>query len=153
MSVIIRPFEPRDAEAVGRLMEDLDYPLADVATVLRRLGVVQAGLSHAVLVAENDDAIVGWVHVHRVPSLIVDDYAEVAALVVDHRCQRMGIGRQLLAEAESWAVAAGLDNVRLRSATHREDAHRFYEGMNYTKLRAAYSFKKLVTGNIKEGQD
>jgi GNAT superfamily N-acetyltransferase len=82
----------------------------------------------AVLVADDEDAIVGFATVYLdIVSVRFGQRAWVEDLAVapDHRSR--GIGRALLDAAKSWARDYGAAKLELNSGSARVDAHRFYE--------------------------
>lgn len=93
----------------------------------------------ALLVAEQEDRLVGLVHVlvHEsagVPILVRRRYAVVDTLVVDRSCQRSGVGRALMAEAEAWARARGAQAIELTVWAFNREAAAFYEGLGYETI-------------------
>ncbi|MBV8660464.1 MAG: GNAT family N-acetyltransferase [Burkholderiales bacterium] len=152
-TAIIRPYLPADAAPMGQLLEALGYEPVDGPTMQARVERFAAVGRSALLVAELQGRVVGWIHMAEAPTLISDGYAEVLALMVDTRVQRQGIGRRLLAAGEAWvAQALGSGCIRLRSGVHRAEAHKFYEQMGYQVLRASYLFEKHVVPAISERQ-
>src|SRR5262249_24487989 len=124
----IRPVEPSDAPEVARLSTQLGYP-STADQVARRLAVLATKSENAVLVAEGEGRLDGWISVvgrHQVES---DPDAVIEGLVVDEAIRRTGVGRALLGAAESWARAHRYGSVRVRSNTIRVDARRFYESL------------------------
>ena len=61
-------------------------------------------------------------------------------LIIDESFRQMGIGAKLLEAASAVAMKKGCKRIELDSAFHREDAHRFYESVGFT--RRAYLFSK-----------
>jgi GNAT superfamily N-acetyltransferase len=59
------------------------------------------------------------------PSAIVEDVA------VDPQFQRRGIGRQMIEFAMKQAKATGCYKLTLSAATHRREAHEFYESLGF----------------------
>ena len=70
--------------------------------------------------------------------------AEVGGLVVDSRARGQGIGRSLMAAAESWTRERGYTRLMLRSNTIRAEAHRFYQGLGYTIVKSQHKFQKPI---------
>lgn len=139
----VRPMAREDAVAVARLSTALEYP-ASADDMVRRLGRLVREPGHAAFVAEDHGSVVGWVHVQAKIGLATDGYAEVRALVVDEAVQRRGAGRALVAACEAWAADAGLGRIRLRSGTHRDGAHLFYQRLGYERKKSSYAFERVL---------
>jgi GNAT superfamily N-acetyltransferase len=56
---------------------------------------------------------------------------QIVAMVVGEKYRRRGIGQALLAQADVWFAARGVQRVSLTSALHRSDAHAFYRACGY----------------------
>ena len=130
-----------DLAAVTRLAGELGYPQTE-EEIGGRFSGLKGDEDHALMVAEREGTVVGWVHVHGSGALVAPPRAEIGGLVVAESETRTGVGRLLLAEAERWARARGLGGIRVRSNVIREGAHRFYEAMGYHTLKTSYVFEK-----------
>jgi GNAT superfamily N-acetyltransferase len=139
----IRPMEARDAADVAALSGELGYPAAE-ADVAERWRVLEGREDHAVLVAEQDDRIAGWIHVHDDWTLEAGRAAELMGLVVGTRHRGAGIGHALVAEAERWARTRGCARLRVRSNVVRTRAHRFYDTLGYERVKTQQVFDKRV---------
>ena len=60
---------------------------------------------------------------------------------------RRGLGRKLVAVAESWALARGLSSLTVRSNTVRALSHRFYESLGHSRSKTQHVYSKVVTPN------
>lgn len=92
-----------------------------------------------VLVAEIQGQVVGLLilETHRsadYPILVPLTYAVVNTLVVAESARQKGVGSALMASAETWTRARGMDRVELNVFEFNTDAIRFYEGLGYTTL-------------------
>jgi N-acetylglutamate synthase-like GNAT family acetyltransferase len=139
----IRDAALADAARVAELSTQLGYP-STTEQALVRLRMLPKDGTHAVYVAENEDGVVGWVHVYEHVPVCHDRVAEVAGLVVDAGCRGTGVGKRLMEAAEHWAHAKGLDTVVLRSNVIREPAHKFYEKLGYTRIKTQHAFRKSL---------
>jgi GNAT superfamily N-acetyltransferase len=127
---MIRDALPADAAALSELLTQLGYPAsanevaARLARVQRRSRVVVAvaaqGIPAGLIVLATIDALE-----HDLPLCMV------VALVVRDRDRRRGVGAELLAEAERWAVDQGCGRIVLGTAHHRTEAIRFYRSHGY----------------------
>lgn len=84
--------------------------------------------------------VVGWIEVSICRHLQSAPYALIGGLVVSEQVRSLGIGKKLCLEAENWARAQGVEVLRVRSRTSRQEAHRFYirEGFRQTKVSAIF---------------
>src|SRR5512142_3386887 len=113
-----------DADAVARLCGELGYP-APASDVRARLDSL-TGDHLCLLVAEMDQAVVGWIHVERRIVIESEPWAEVEGLVVTEALSGQGVVRALLSAGERWSRERGIGLVRLRSNVVRTEAHAFY---------------------------
>ena len=139
----IRAARPADAEAIAALAKQLGYT-AEVSAVADRLSRVLPRPDQQFLVADRDGTAVGWIHMLIVEYVEAEAFVVIGGLVVDRDHRKQGIGRRLLAHAESWAAQHGCSVVRLSSTVQRLEAHMFYERAGYTKIKRQYSFAKAV---------
>lgn len=125
----VRPATVQDATSISELLVQLsahERPATAVAAAL-------ASGSEQVVVAEQEGAVVGVaaLHVHR---MLHQDrpVARLTVLVVDQAHRRQGAGEVLLEKVMERAARAGCSGVELTTATHREEAHRFYRRHGFT---------------------
>lgn len=126
--------------------ESVVWPLArDLATSFRperdafgrSFRAILADPAACVIVAVDDDEVVGYVHVLTHPAFHANGdiaWVEEVAVAAEHRGS--GGGRALMAAAEEWAAAAGAAYVAV--ATRR--AAEFYRALDYEE--SARYFKK-----------
>lgn len=139
--VTIREFLPGDIEALTALMADLGYPTtADV--LLKRMTRIEADPLCCTLVAEYDGKVVGMAGVREYMSYTSDaPTAQIAALVTKEEYRGLGIGGELVKQAEFWARRRGAQRVVVASGRRpeRERAHRFYEYQEYQPRHFLFS--------------
>jgi GNAT superfamily N-acetyltransferase len=141
-TITLRPATADDAEAIASLFTDEGYPAgpSDIATRLTRFTPPDG----AVIVAEHDGAILGFVACHALPRFEHGDVIlRILALVVDAGARERGVGRQLIADAERIGTSLGAAFVELTAGHHRPDARHLYESLGYDATVAAYLRKKL----------
>ena len=140
--ITLRPAQLADAGAIAALFSDEGYPAgpSDIAARLARFSTPES----RVIVAEHDDAILGFIAVHAMARFEHDDWImRVLALVVDAGARERGVGRALLGEAERIGTGFGAAFVELTAGHHRPEARRLYESLGYDASVAAYLRKKL----------
>ncbi len=83
----------------------------------------------------------------------LDDTAELARLSGElgypaSAAQRgHGIGSALLAACEQWAKTQGIHQLGLRSAEHRQEAHRFYRQHGYVDVKTSLTLRKTLASD------
>jgi ribosomal protein S18 acetylase RimI-like enzyme len=142
--VIVRPAEPRDADAVLALMEGLTRPaVADDPGPQR--DVFLAHLSHAdalVYVADVEGEIAGAVSLWFQPRLNwTTTQAWIPDLYVDPDFRRRGAARALLDACVEEARRRGCHRLVLESGHHRAEAHRLYEQYGFQHYARAYALE------------
>ena len=86
----------------------------------------------AVLVAEDDGAIVGRLSVARDLHPASEHVGDVGLMVArDYR--RRGVGKALMEGAEEWARSVGIRKLELHVFPHNEPAIALYEGLGYDR--------------------
>jgi len=115
-----------------------------------RLRSILSDVRCGTFVAKIDDelcAMIGTLthvtHEHNDPS------GKIIALVVSKEQRRSGIGRALIAAAEKDFARRNVTRVTLTTRFEREDAHRFYEGLGYS--RTGFRFGKNLTPDSQRG--
>lgn len=137
---MIREAAASDAAALAALSTQLGYP-AKPEEAAKRLAALGPG--NAILVAEEEDAVLGWIHVCGIRFFQSPPFAEIGGLVVDEAARGKGVGKLLVQAAVRWAAEQGYGKLRVRSNVVREDAHRFYEreGFRRVKTQAVFDLK------------
>jgi GNAT superfamily N-acetyltransferase len=93
---------------------------------------------------DNGNRVVGWIHVHLNPLLVVGWQAEIGGLMVDEDRRGRGVGRLLLERAEQWARERGIRELVVRSNVVRGQARAFYEQAGYVCLKTQKVFRKAL---------
>ncbi len=141
-AVTLRTATAADAEAIATLFTDEGYPAgpSDIAERLARFSPPDG----AVIVAEHEGAILGFIALHALPRFEHgDSIVRILALVVDAGARERGVGRALIGEAERLGTERGAAFVELTAGHHRPDARHLYESLGYDASVAAYLRKKL----------
>jgi ribosomal protein S18 acetylase RimI-like enzyme len=134
------------AEALPGIFRQPEDPRCSQPFLLDQL----ANKETALLVADRDGEIVGLIHVtlRRAPDLplfVPRRYASIESLVVREDCQRRGIGRRLVRDAERWARAKGAEEIELNVWEFNTGAVAFYERLGYATFSRRMG-KALVAG-------
>ncbi|HUP62078.1 MAG TPA: GNAT family N-acetyltransferase [Thermoanaerobaculia bacterium] len=138
---MIRPAQPNDAAALAQLAGELGYP-SNAREMSAQLAILSASASDAVLVAESDGRVDGWIHVCATMSLESGAQGEIRGLVVTEERRGHGVGAELVQAAEEWARERGLPRIRVRTNVNRERAHRFYERCGFTHEKTSRVYEK-----------
>ena len=141
-TLTLRPATTDDAEAIAALFTDEGYPAgpSDIEARLARFGPPDG----AVIVAEHEGALLGFVAAHALPRFEHgDSIVRILALVVDAGARERGVGRALIAAIEWMGSERGAAFVELTAGHHRPDARHLYESLGYDASVAAYLRKKL----------
>jgi GNAT superfamily N-acetyltransferase len=128
---------------------ELGYP-ADLSVIRDRLQRILNTPDDAVFVAEADSAVIGWLHVFLRPLLESDLSAEIGGLVVSRAARRHGVGRRLVAAAETWAQAHGAKLLTVRCRTERVEGNRFYEALSFPYREGPERLAKAAAGPVSE---
>jgi GNAT superfamily N-acetyltransferase len=140
---VVRARTQSDCAAFARLATQLGYP-CDVVEVRTRLAGLCTDRERAVLVAELDGAVAGWVEVRASQVLFQDGSAEIVGLVVEEALRGRGIGAALVGAAETWAASRGYSRIRVRSNVVRTGTHEFYERLGYVRAKTQLVFERGV---------
>ena len=120
-----------DADDVARLLTDLGYP-CEIEDAAERIDAIAANDRQALVLARRDGAVCGLVALDFMYYLPLGTITcRVTALVVTPTAQGLGIGRQLLKEAERRARSGGASRIELTSGSQRTEAHAFYRACGY----------------------
>ncbi len=138
--LIIRKARLSDAERINELSRNelgYDHPLDKTRDALETL--LQRDI---ILVAETEGGVVGYIHLCDYELLYAPRMKNVLGIAVDSGCRRMGVGSELLREAERLAMEDGAAGIRLVSGKSRTGAHAFYESAGYYGGKEQINFKK-----------
>lgn len=120
-----------DADDVARLLSELGYP-CEVDDAVERIDAIAGNDRQALVLARRDGAVCGLIALDFMYYLPLGTITcRVTALVVTPTAQGLGIGRQLLKEAERRARTGGASRIELTSGSQRTEAHAFYRACGY----------------------
>jgi len=140
--LLIRSIEPRDAEQVSVLTEQLGYQRSadNIRTWIEDLPMRAA--DRAGFVACIAEEIVGWIEVSVQHHLQSAAHALIGGLVVKDGYRNRQIGLRLCQYVEAWTWERGLTILRVTSRSTRLDAHRFYDRNGYTLTKLSHVYEK-----------
>lgn len=144
-TIICRPAQPADGEAMAFLAEQLGYPCTG-AEVRKRLDEMKDPMQYGAFVAERSQGeVVGWIAANVLRTVELAPFAEISGLVVDEKLRSRGIGKALLNAAEDWAKRVGLAVISVNSNKIRARAHRFYLSNGYELVKTQKIFCKTFS--------
>ena len=140
--IVVRPADPDDASALVTLAAAVGREAGDwllttetwrpVADERRYLKAVRSHPDAAVLVAVDDDRVVGRLSLARDPHPASAHVADLGLMVAaGHR--RRGVGRALLEAACVWARRAGVSKLELHVFPWNEPAIQLYESFGFER--------------------
>jgi RimJ/RimL family protein N-acetyltransferase len=137
---VVRPAEPRDAQALVALAEEVasepeGWLLAEggwrsAGDERRYLRAIKRSSHAAVLVAEVDRKLVGRLSISRDTHPASRHVADLG-LLVSRSHRRRGIGRALMAEAEAWVLETAIVKIELHVFPHNHAAIALYRSLGY----------------------
>jgi len=120
-----------DADDVARLLTELGYP-CEIDEAADRIHAIEGNDRQALVLARRDGAVCGLIALDFMYYLPLGTITcRVTALVVTPTAQGLGIGRQLLKEADRRARSGGASRIELTSGSQRTEAHAFYRACGY----------------------
>ncbi|MEH6472073.1 MAG: GNAT family N-acetyltransferase [Halopseudomonas sp.] len=143
MAITIRQATLADAETIAELLGQLGYPHTRAQTV-DMLQQIFDWPGQEVRVAEQQRRVVAVMLLSQCPALGEQQYGEIRSLVTDNRYRGQGVGGLMIADAERWTAAAGLDRLRVRCNRVRDDAHRFYRQAGFSEQKQQLVFEKSL---------
>ena len=144
---MIRTVQVKDAGQIRDLCHQAlgyDSTLETVATQIEKFNLPDS--DHFCFVCEEDQTghILGYVEAEVYESLYSDAGLNVLGLAVFPSAQGRGIGRQLMERVEELAKSKHYAFIRLNSASHRKEAHLFYERIGYEGNKTQKRFLKIM---------
>jgi len=142
MSIQFRQATPTDLPAIVQMLaeddlgaqrEHFETPLPQ--TYYDALETITNDPNHEMIVAELDGEVIGTLHLMFLPSISYQGgiRAQVESVRVVQRLRGQGIGAEMMKWAMERARQRGCHLMQLTSHKSREDAHRFYEKLGFTK--------------------
>ena len=144
---MIRTVQVKDALQIRDLCHQAlgyDSTIEKVAAQIEKFNLPDSG--HVCFVYEEDQTgnILGYVEAEVYESLYSDAGLNILGLAVFPFAQGRGIGRQLMERMEDFAKSHQYTFIRLNSASHRKEAHVFYEHIGYEGNKTQKRFLKIM---------
>ena len=144
---MIRSVQVKDAGQIRDLCHQAlgyDSTLEKVAAQIDNFNQPDSG--HFCFVYEEGQTghILGYVEAEVYESLYSDAGLNILGLAVFPSAQGRGIGRQLMERVEDLAKSKHYAFIRLNSASHRKEAHLFYERIGYEGNKTQKRFLKIM---------
>lgn len=140
--MLIRPTTEADLPALCELCAQLGYR-GDPADIAMRFADLRGRPDRALMVAEEDGAVLGFADTAVRRHLAGPAMAELESLVVLDIARGKGVGAKLVAAVEAWARDHNMAGVNLGSRVARKDAHRFYEREGYIRVKEQAIYRKM----------
>jgi GNAT superfamily N-acetyltransferase len=142
MDFKIRAAKPADAEAIALLSRELGYP-AELKTVRERLRRILGRDDQRVVVAEvPNGGVCGWLQAHSSIAVESGLRVEIVGLIVSEKMRRRGVGRSLVAQAETWAAEISAETVVVRSNAKRVESRVFYPSLGFLPSKTQVVYRK-----------
>lgn len=132
MNPLFRTYQTGDLPALIPLMSQLGYTHTEQSLSENITAVRNAG--GKILVAEYNGEIVGCVSAILDVRLAEGIQGEIVSLVVNNNNRGLGLGKGLVNTAENW-LGQHSSTIRVRANSIRDNAHRFYESIGYSKSK------------------
>ena len=144
---MIRTVQVKDAGQIRDLCHQAlgyDSTLEKVAAQIEKFNLSDSGHFCFVYEEEQTGNILGYVEAEAYESVYSDSGLNVLGLAVFPSAQGRGIGRQLMERVEEFAKSSHYAFIRLNSASHRKEAHIFYEHIGYEGNKTQKRFLKIM---------
>lgn len=143
VALTIRNAKLSDAPQLAALMCELGYETAG-DEMSARLKAILPDARYSTFVARIGQELCGMIGTLTHMSQEHNDLSgKIIALVVSKKHRRSGVGRALIAAAEKDFARRNVTRVTLTTRFEREEAHRFYEEIGYS--RTGFRFGKNLT--------
>ena len=144
---MIREINISDAKEIQKICKtSLGYDV-DISTVenqIKKLSCDNKNHILAVYEDENTKKVIGFVHAQVYESVYSDTGLNILGLAVDPEFRGNGVGKKLMRYIEKYAMDNGISFIRLNSANHRVEAHKFYESIGYVCDKTQKRFIKRL---------
>ncbi|HLA96124.1 MAG TPA: GNAT family N-acetyltransferase [Pyrinomonadaceae bacterium] len=129
------------ADFLGQHRERFEDPLPQ--SYVRAFSEIEADPNNELIVAEMDGAVIGTFQLTFTPSISFQgsQRCTVESVRVAEKLRGQGIGREMMLWAIERAKEKGSVSMQLTTNNDRTDAHRFYEGLGFSKSHIGMKLK------------
>lgn len=139
--VNVRKIKAADYNDIYLLNQELGYEFP-IEKVKERIEYITEHTKDTILVAEQDNEVIGYIHGSPYELLYSDSLINILGFVVKNKFRSTGVGNILIESMESWAKENGYAGIRLVSGYERVNAHRFYQKHGYINRKDQKNFVK-----------
>lgn len=133
VDLTVRFAEAGDVDALANLLTELGYETR-VAEMQMRMDELGKDARYRTFVAVKDGKVCGLIGTLAQMSYEYNDPSgRILALVVSDGARGMGVGKKLIAAAESDFAQRNIRRIAVYTHVRRERAHKFYENLGYEK--------------------
>ncbi len=133
-----------DALYIADLGAQLGYP-GDEMDYAGRMAELLQQSNHAIYVAGYEEGdVIAWLHIYIYYTLLSDPVVMVGGLVVDAAHRGQGLGRRMMAKAETWGCARGCEAVYVKANITRAGARAFYERLGFEAIKEQRVLRKAI---------
>ena len=141
MNFEIRKYNDSDLGDLVGLMAQLGYHHTERSLSENICAVQESG--GEIFVADSMGKVHGCICAILDIRLAAGINGEIVSLVVDNSVRGQGVGKSLVAKAESWLMQK-TNSLRVRANSVRSDAHDFYQSLGYSLSKTQSIFTKNV---------
>ena len=141
MNFEIRKYNDSDLSDLVDLMVQLGYQHTERSLSENICAVRESG--GEIFVADSMGKVYGCICAIFDIRLAAGVNGEIVSLVVDSSARGMGVGKGLVAKAESW-LGQKTNSLRVRANSVRSEAHDFYKSLGYSLSKTQAVFTKNV---------
>lgn len=124
-----------------RISLGYDFTEEQVEANIRKLmGSVENLLMVAV---DEDDEVVGFIHANNHDPVYAPPMKDIMALAIYDDYRHKGIGKQLVAAVEGWAIQTGAKGIRVNSGVEQKSAVVFYKSCGFDYIKTNYNLRKM----------
>ena len=124
-----------------RISLGYDFTEQQVESNVRRL---MGSPENLLMVAvDEDDECVGFIHANNHDPVYAPPMKDIMALAIYDEYRHKGIGKQLVAAVEDWAIRTGAHGLRVNSGIEQKSAVVFYKSCGFDYIKTNYNLRKM----------